>query len=413
MTGPANGAVTGPGAWRDGAGDGEPGARAPAPLAVLDERDLDWIAEAIDRFARAAGQPWRVAMEALDALPVSRRRLAAVRGALARLTGTGGKLAPLGRRVRALVLGAPALSSAEREARLSTAAAALGVAGGEVERMLFVDLPGEREVVLPRGRPTELEVAALANVSLIQRAVAGAHRVSVTVRGDGGALLRAARARGLLVTASLAHRGEPERELALELVGPLALFQRTAVYGRTIGRLVPRLAAEGDFELRIETPFGWSYLASPVLLPHVPLDRAAIRGPDRIARALERLDRASRVVVAPPPLCAGPLCAGPLCAGSPCAGHDLACPDLAIDRGGARCYVELVGFWTADYLARKLATYREAGARVILCVDSVRGCAGDALEPDRVPPGCVVLYARRVTARAIADVLAGGVSERG
>jgi predicted nuclease of restriction endonuclease-like RecB superfamily len=370
---------------------GEP--RAPTPLSMLDEADLDWIADVLDRFERAAGQPWRVALEAIDALPVSRRRLAAVRVALARLTGTRGALAPLGKRVRALVLGAPAFAPAERRDRFELAAASLGIAAEEVEPLLFVDLRGERPVVLPRGRPSELEVAAFANVHLIQRALARAHRVSITVREDDGTLLRAARARGLLVTATL----EGSHAMTLDLVGPLALFHRTAVYGRTIGQLVPLLAAAADWRLELETteasrsagqPRGWANtLAPPVLLPRAPIDRAGTHRPYKLARALERLDPDLRMIVGPPPLVAG---------------TQLACPDLAIEVAGEPWYLELVGFWTADYLARKLAAYRAAGvSRVILSVDESRGCAGDALDPARIPAGAIVHYTKRVTAAAI------------
>jgi len=57
-----------------------------------------------------------------------------------------------------------------------------------------------------------------------------------------------------------------------------------------------------------------------------------------------------------------------------------------------------VGFWTPDYVARKLALYRSAGlSNLILCIDEQRNCA----EAD-LPPGARVLrYRRRVDAAAV------------
>ncbi|MEO8551892.1 MAG: DUF790 family protein [Kofleriaceae bacterium] len=340
----------------------EPGERRGSPLSVLDELDLEWISDVLDLVVRAEGQPWRVALDALDAMPVSRRRLGAVRLALARLLGGGSKLAPMARRVRGLVLGRPALEVAARAERRARAAAALGVDDSEIEKLLFIDLRGERPILLPRGRPLELEVAAAANVALIQRALARAHRITLRITDDDGTLLRAARARGLLVTAT---RDATDGATVLEIVGPLALVQRTAVYGRTLGQLVPFLAAS-PFELVLESPIWSSRLASPVLLPVAPVDRAGTYEPTKLARGLERHDPELRAMIAPPPP----------------PGAALACPDLAIDHRGVRSYVELVGFWTPQYLARKLAGY--GNARVVLCVDAARGCEEDALDDPRI-----------------------------
>ncbi|PYO08380.1 MAG: hypothetical protein DMD75_18635 [Candidatus Rokuibacteriota bacterium] len=63
-----------------------------------------------------------------------------------------------------------------------------------------------------------------------------------------------------------------------------------------------------------------------------------------------------------------------------------------------RWLLEIVGFWTPDYVARKLALYRSAGlSNLILCIDEQRNCA----EAD-LPPGARVLrYRRRVDAAAV------------
>ncbi len=79
----------------------------------------------------------------------------------------------------------------------------------------------------------------------------------------------------------------------------------------------------------------------------------------------------------------------------PAAGH-LLFPDFAVQpRGepGRRWLVEIVGFWTSGYLARKLAGLREARIEnLVLCIDEARN-VGEG----EVPPGArVVRYRRRV-----------------
>jgi predicted nuclease of restriction endonuclease-like RecB superfamily len=57
-----------------------------------------------------------------------------------------------------------------------------------------------------------------------------------------------------------------------------------------------------------------------------------------------------------------------------------------------------VGFWTADYVARKLALYRGAHlSNLILCIDEDRNCA----EADLPPEALVVWFRRQVDAAAV------------
>ena len=63
-----------------------------------------------------------------------------------------------------------------------------------------------------------------------------------------------------------------------------------------------------------------------------------------------------------------------------------------------RWLLEIVGFWTPDYVARKLALYRRARlTNLILCIDEDRNCtAGD------LPAGALVVrFHRRVDAAAV------------
>ena len=361
----------------------------PTVLGVLDETDLDWIAEAIDVVERARGQPWRVALDTIEAMPISRRRIAAVRAALSRLTGGRGKLTPIARKVRKLLLGVPVLDSGSREARIATAGAKLGVDDTEIETLLFADLRGEATIALPNGRPNECEVAAFANIYLIQRALRRAHRVKIWLWEDDGTLLRGATSRGLLVTAS-AH---PDGSMLVDIVGPLALFRRTAVYGTTLAQLVPLLSAASRFVVELDAPLSRVRLASPVVLPLAPVDRRASYQPLKLARALERLDPELRVIVGPSPLRSGAV---------------ILCPDLALEYRGVRWHLELVGFWTASHIERKLAAYAAVGAaRVFLCVDAERGCSAEPFELARQPVGHVVQYTRRIDPRAIYQALTG------
>lgn len=344
---------------------------------LLAEPDLDWVAAMLDVVTRNAGRPWRTALEQLDDLqrasqPTTARRFTAVIGAVQRLTGGRVRNARKARTARGLVLGHPVFTAVDRQARIDHAALMLDVPAAAIETMLWSDLPRERPVELPSGRPSELEVAAFANVALLQRALRRAQSLSLAIRDDDpGVLLRAAADRGLLTTS----RYSRETGTFIEIAGPLSLCHNTGVYGRALADLVPLLGElrHWTLEIRVELPLACysTHVVSPVLLPAAPPRLIATPyAVARLVRGLARADRSLVVMPTPPPL------------RTPA---HLLCPDIAVDDGPRRIFIELVGFWTRDYLERRLAAYREAGVDAVLCVDTLRA-ADDGVLPAEVLP---------------------------
>lgn len=353
---------------------------------MIGESDLDWIGEVLDVIEHHTGTSWRLVNELLDTMPVSRRRMNAVRSAVSRLSGTPRELGRIARRTRELLLGAPAIDAADRHARLDQASQALGIDANELPALLFCDMKGERAIALPNGRLSELEVAAYANIALVQKAVRYAHRITIHSWDDDGTLHRAANARGLLVRASRVANDETQ----LEIIGPLSLFQHTAVYGRMLGELVPLISGSPRFTLAIEQRTTTLEVRSPVLLPRPVIDHRAIARPAKLARQLEAIARdrrdSIRVIVGPPPLVGDSV---------------IVCPDLAIEAGEQHWSIELIGYWTREFLEAKLQAYAEVGAQhVLLCVDTSRMVSA-GLELVDMPPGHVIQYARSLHAESV------------
>lgn len=76
-------------------------------------------------------------------------------------------------------------------------------------------------------------------------------------------------------------------------------------------------------------------------------------------------------------------------------------PDFALQHRrnpAPRWLLEIVGFWTADYVTRKLARYRSARLpNLILCLDEDQNCAN----ADLPPSARVVRFRRRVDSAAV------------
>ncbi len=355
--------------------------REGSSLHLYDATDTPWIAEIVDQIVASVGEPWRVLRERLEHGPIPAVRVAAILGALRRVIGGRAERGKIARRVRELVLGHPALDDLEHRRRLSAAADVLGVLPDEIRGLLWLDLGDERPVTLPGGRPAELQLAAFANLDRIQRTVRRAHALRLRVGGDAHELIRTARRYGLLATVTL------DRDTTvLDVIGPLALFHDTTVYGTALTALVPLLAEHAPFVLEVQCDFGHGpttlRVASPVLLPPVRASHGKPSLAARLAHDLAKAAPGGQVELDPAPIASG---------------ADVLYPDIRIDHGGARWWIEILGFATTDYVEARLARYAAVQlTNVIVCIDDKR-----AREAPATTGGRMLRFHGRLDARAL------------
>ena len=296
------------------------------------------------------------------------------------------------RRARAIVFEAAARAQLPSPTVLISAAAALGVTAQELDDSLFADLPGER-LIEPVGASTSPDELALrVNLALVQSLLSHAARVRIYVEGHTRALIRHARLRGLIC--SVADRGGME-DVCIDLSGPLALFRRTRLYGRALGEIVPLLSWCGRFRLYAECildgrPVKLQLRTGDPLFPGTaprPYDSGL---EERFAREFRKLAPDWDVVREPEPINA--------------AGTQVF-PDFALlhrANPARRWLLEIVGFWTPEYVARKLARYRSARLpNLILCIDEERNCAS----ADLPPSARVLRFRRRVDPASVLRVV--------
>ena len=361
----------------------------------LGEHDHPWLRSLLEEHERFIGRPQRE----LDARlreplpgesPPGKRRLATQ--VLAKLRTSLRKTPVPPRRARALVFGEAARKLAPPEIVLSTVAASLGVTPEILHDSLFGDLPGERLVGAPAEPLSALELALRSNLALIQALLCRATTVRIEVEGNTRILVRHAKWRGLICT--VADRAGPT-DATLELSGPFALFRHTRLYGRALGELVPLLAWCPRFRLWADCVVHGRRLTLQLATGDPVFPASAPRRYDshleeRFAREFRRLAPEWDVIREPEPLTAS---------------GTLIFPDFALQHrsdAARRWLLEIVGFWTPDYVARKLALYRSARlSNLILCIDEGRNCA----EADVPPEALIVRFRRRVDATAVLRVV--------
>jgi len=357
----------------------------------LEEHDHPWLRSLLDERERFVGRLQRE-LDARFREPLPSEGRPGKKGlaihVLARLGRSQRDAAAPPRQARALVFGEAARTPGATARVLSRVAAALGVTVEQLDASLFADLPGERLVAGLAIPLSPGELALRANLALAQALLFRAACVTIEAEGNARALVRHAKLRGLICTVAGRVAGT---DAILEVSGPLTLFRRTLLYGRALGHLVPLLAWCRRFRLRAacvleDRPLALQLGTGDPIFPAAEPRQYDSRLEERFAREFRRLAPDWDALREPEPVAAGAA---------------LVFPDFALQHRyepSRRWLLEIAGFWTPEYLTRKLALYRAARVpNLILCVDEDRACADGDL-----PAGALVVrFRRRLDAAAV------------
>ncbi len=265
-------------------------------------------------------------------------------------------------------------SGPQRGEALRLAAEELGLTVDELEEALWADSDDAlrlKEADLPGPE----ELLRIYNLSLLQTALFRCVRLVVRTRSPGGQvkrLLRAVKALGLMYSAS-----REGGALRLDVDGPATVLKMTTRYGTSLARLVPRIVTMDDWSLsawvvrRSGSGEGRVALRLEVdssrrdLFPAAP-EPGAGEGEGEYDSSLER-DFATacsldgwRVTREPEPLLAG---------------RSVLIPDFLIQKGPVRVYVEVMGFWTTEYIRRKLEKLKKVEEPALVVARRDLACA--------------------------------------
>ena len=352
----------------------------------LDAGDLPWLRVLVEEIDRFCSRPMRELSERLrQPLPCSspfRKQRAAV-AVLLRLWRSELCAAVPPPRAREILFRTAAESPRTRA--LHEAATTLGVTADALERSLFADLPGERLVAAPEAVPSLHEIVLRANQLIARSLLFHACRVRIKAEGALRPLVRQAKLRGLLC--SVVASNEP----VLDLSGPFTVFRHTLLYGRALGELVQFLPHCARFRLRAtcilrgEEAVLDLQSGDPIFPAEAPRTYDS-KLEERFAKDLRKAAPDWDLLREPEPVAAG---------------GTIIFPDFLLRHRlhPERAFlVEIVGFWSPDYLVRKLALLRQANLdNLILCVDETRACA----DGDLPPHARIVRFRRRVDPAAV------------
>jgi predicted nuclease of restriction endonuclease-like RecB superfamily len=354
----------------------------------LTHRDEVWVRLVLEELdalvGRTRGDADRILEEKARRLAadhgVAPTAVAAVRHLLEKLWRTRVAAAAPPAEIRRVVYELAADVSVRRDEILGRAASTLGIRSEEVTGGLFADRPSERRIVAPDREPSTREIVERHNLALVQGLLLRSEHMVAHVRAHANSVVRFAKLHGLLCTYAMDPDGTE-----ITLSGPLALFRHTLKYGLALATFFPALVVTPGWSLHATCHLGTGSVrlqadaSHPIAATHsLPRDTDSLVE-KRLVQDFRRLGSRWSIRRETAALQAG---------------RRAFFPDFTLEAEGARVYVEIVGFYTPEYLESKLRALREARlANVVVCIDESLACADEDIRADEI-----VRFRRRVEA---------------
>jgi predicted nuclease of restriction endonuclease-like RecB superfamily len=250
-----------------------------------------------------------------------------------------------------------------REQILTNVATELSLSVQLLEELLYADLDSEL-IIETFEAPTASDLLCQYNLSLTQTLLFECSELSFRVSGNWQQLFYAIKKLGLI------YEVFQEPEVCVKIDGPSSLFKLTKRYGVNTAKLMPLIVANPHWS--IDAKILWKYTNEVCdfkldATRHRWLFGVSVFAPVRYDSTVEESFASQfRAVDSGWTLTREP---GPVLAG-----RRILLPDFLLARGGLCVYLEIVGFWTEDYLRRKAEKLSQVDVKMIVMVHESLAC---------------------------------------
>jgi predicted nuclease of restriction endonuclease-like RecB superfamily len=264
-----------------------------------------------------------------------------------------------------------AIALDERSRILETISSEVNLPVDEIESSLYADL--EDEFIFEKFTPLNAEsLVKWYNLSLTQTLLFYSTEAQFSASGNWQHLFWEVKKLGLIY--------EVQREggvYRLKVDGPFSLFKLTRRYGTALAKLVPAvikgenwiinakiLRGSGDddkklLDLKLESK-KYSKLLGIKTQPQIAIDKYDSEVERNFATRFEALNTGWKLQREPEPIPVG---------------NSVILPDFSFEMRSAKVYMEVVGFWTSEYLKRKMKKLELlTGVDIIVAVDRELNC---------------------------------------
>jgi predicted nuclease of restriction endonuclease-like RecB superfamily len=256
----------------------------------------------------------------------------------------------------------PATTPEQRKNVIEKIACQLKISSKQLEENMYADL--ESELVLQEFDPLSVqELLEKYNLSLAQTLLFDSTELKFTVSANWQKIFFKTKKLGLIYDAY------KDNGFWVKIDGPASIFKLTRRYGTAIAKLLPAIIASPKWTVIAKILWKFTneiYTFKLESWKHSPLfgSRQAIESYDsaveeNFVKRFRALGSDWQLKREPEPVIAG---------------HYVLIPDFSFERGGTKLYMEVVGFWTTNYLLRKIEKLKKTKERVLVAVDETLAC---------------------------------------
>ncbi|MHA1149173.1 MAG: DUF790 family protein [Promethearchaeota archaeon] len=274
----------------------------------------------------------------------------------------------------------------EREKVVSRIADEFGVTKDEIKNAMFADLPKE-QVLKQLTLPAPKELIQSYNLSLIQTLLFNATVMTFTVGTKFQQIFRTINFLGLMYETD-------GKEITIS--GPISLLKHTKKYGTSFAKLLPYILQSDNwsFEAKVQMQRGKQSRIyefgldskDPVLLP---IYEQVEEGFD--SEVEEQLYKDLTLYAPDWEIKREPTFIK--------AGKYVIIPDFGFYKRGIKIYLEVVGFWTPEYIEKKIKKFNQTDTKIIAAVNQNLKCTR------RDFPGEVIFYKKHIPIKPILEIL--------
>ncbi|MGQ9720786.1 MAG: DUF790 family protein [Candidatus Jordarchaeum sp.] len=281
----------------------------------------------------------------------------------------------------------------KRERVIKKSATILGVSVEDLEKSLWADY--EHELVLKEFEEVEpIELLKLYNLSLAQTLLFSATNMEILVRSGYQELFRTIKFYGLMYQAEV-HNGN----FVINIDGPVSLLKLTERYGTSMAKILPLIVSLEGWQIKAsilrrgleKKPRFYDFImdkreADKLRTPYTrERERFDSQVEEDFFHRFNALKTGWTLSREPEPLISG---------------STVMIPDFGFEKEGMKILMEIIGFWTEEYLERKMAKLEKIEQKLILAVDQNLACS-----TFENIPGNIIYYKKKVPLKPIVEIL--------
>ena len=287
------------------------------------------------------------------------------------------------------------LNDVDRKRVMTLAGRYFNATPQEIEEAMFSDLR-EEQILKGVYSISPRELIKRYNLSLTQTLLFDALELSFRISGNYQEVFRQIKYLGLMyeIEDEGENKDEDENGSEIKITGPAAIFKKTRKYGVAMARLIPFIMRANEWSIRAKIEYRrdnriydfelTSHDDVPLPEYSEPVEHFDSEVEERFYNEFKSLNTGWEIRREPTVIKTGSY---------------VIIPDFGFYKNGMKHYMEVVGFWTPEYLKKKIWKLKNADVSITVAVNEDLRCKKEDFSGD------VVFYKNRIPLKPIVKIL--------